>query len=339
MEKEPKIVVLDGYTLNPGDLSWAPLEALGKLAVYERTSAAEAAGRALDADILVVNKVRLDAALLDRLPNLKCVCVLATGFNNIDTLSGIGIVLATGFNNIDTGKAKSRDIPVCNVKGYGSASVAQHVFAMMLAMVNGIADHNRSVQAGGWAAQPDFCYTLFPVTELAGKTLGIYGLGQIGRQVARLGLAFDMEVIAVHKHPERDAMDGVAFVDLEALFSRSDFLTLHAPLTAENEGLVNTARLSTMKPSARLINTSRGGLIREGDLKAALLSGKIAGAALDVLSAEPPPADHILMGVDNCLITPHMAWASLEARRRLLEETVENVKAFLAGNARNNVAV
>ena len=322
MEKEPKIVVLDGYTLNPGDLSWAPLEALGKLAVYERTSAAEAAGRALDADILVVNKVRLDAALLDRLPNLKCVCVLATGFNNIDT-----------------GKAKSRDIPVCNVKGYGSASVAQHVFAMMLAMVNGIADHNRSVQAGGWAAQPDFCYTLFPVTELAGKTLGIYGLGQIGRQVARLGLAFDMEVIAVHKHPERDAMDGVAFVDLEALFSRSDFLTLHAPLTAENEGLVNTARLSTMKPSARLINTSRGGLIREGDLKAALLSGKIAGAALDVLSPEPPPADHILMGVDNCLITPHMAWASLEARRRLLEEMVENVKAFLAGNARNNVAV
>lgn len=313
MEK-PNIVVLDGYTLNPGDLSWKSLEALGQVEIYDRSKPEEILQRSQKAQILLANKQKLSRETLEKLPELRCISVTATGYNNIDTQA-----------------AKDLGITVCNVSGYGTTAVAQHVFALMLHFLNQVAAHHEDVLAGGWTAKEDFAYTLSPITELAEKTLGIYGFGQIGRQVGRLGHAFGMKVIAKHKHPRRDAEPWVQFVGLDELFSQSDVLTLHAPLTQDNTGLINQERLSQMKETAYLINTGRGGLVNEADLKVALESGAIAGAGLDVLSQEPPPGDHILFGVKNCVITPHNAWASREARQRLLQETVKNLKAFLDG--------
>lgn len=313
MEK-PNIVVLDGYTLNPGDLSWNKLKALGKVTIYDRTRPEEVIPRARDARIILANKQKLSRETLAALPELQCISVTATGYNNIDTEA-----------------AGDLGITVCNVSGYGTTAVAQHVFALILHFLNQVAAHHEDVQAGGWTAKEDFAYTLSPITELAGKTLGIYGFGQIGQQAGRMGHAFGMEVISKHKHPERDAQPWVRFVDLDELFRESDFLTLHAPLTDDNAGLVNATRLESMKNTAYLINTGRGGLINEPDLKAALEEGTIAGAGLDVLSQEPPPADHLLFGVKNCVITPHNAWASQEARQRLMDETVNNIAAFMAG--------
>lgn len=319
-EIKPIMVVLDGYTTNPGDLSWDGLRALGDLVVYDRTPPEQVTERSRDAVFLLVNKVKLDAKTLAGLPSLKCICVLATGYNNIDIIA-----------------AKQRGIAVCNARGYSTDSVAQHVFAMILAMVNQVAEHNAGVQQGIWLERKDFSFTLTPILELSGKTLGIYGLGQIGSRVASIGQTFGMQVIAHHKHPERDAREGVRFVDLDTLFGESDFLSLHAPLTPENQSLINADRLSQMKRTAYLVNTSRGGLIDETDLRQALISSQIAGAALDVLSKEPPDPGHPLLGLKNCLITPHNAWASKESRRRLLEETIKNVAAFLGGKARNEV--
>jgi glycerate dehydrogenase len=320
LESKTNIVILDGYTLNPGDLSWKSFESLGEITIYDRTPEAAVLNRAREAEILIVNKVKVTSELLSQLPNLKCICVLATGFNNID---------------IETAKAKG--IPVCNVKGYSSDSVAQQVFAFMLEFSNRVSQHNSSVDNGEWSNCPDFSYTLGTINELAGKTLGIYGFGRIGQAVAKIALAFGMEVLAKHKHPERDKMSGVTFVDTATLFRKSDFISLHAPLTRENTGLVNQKLLQTMKPTAFLINTARGGFIVEADLKSALESKTIAGAALDVLSEEPPSSDHVLLRVKNCIKTPHVAWASLEARERLMKETILNIKAFLDGEARNIV--
>lgn len=318
--KKPNIVVLDGYTLNPGDLSWKKLEALGQVEIYDRTKPEAVISRAKNAQFVLANKQKLSRETLEQLPELRCISVTATGYNNIDTEA-----------------AKDLGITVCNVSGYGTTAVAQHVFALMLHFLNQVAAHHEDVLAGGWTAKEDFAYTLSPITELAGKTLGIYGFGQIGRQVGKLGHAFGMEVISKHKHPERDARPWVRFVELDELFRESDFLTLHAPLTEDNAGLVNEDRLSQMKKSAYLINTGRGGLVHEADLKVALEKGEIAGAGLDVLSQEPPPGDHILFGVKNCVITPHNAWASREARQRLLSETVNNIQAFLDGKPVNVV--
>lgn len=312
--KKPNIVVLDGYTLNPGDLSWMKLRALGNTRIHDRTRPEEVVDRAKNAQIILANKQKLSRKTLQALPELKCISVTATGYNNIDVEA-----------------AKELGIRVCNVSGYGTTAVAQHVFALMLHFLNQVAAHHQDVLAGGWSAKEDFAYTLSPITELEGKTLGIYGFGQIGQQVGRLGHAFGMEVISKHKHPERDAKSWVKFVDLEELFRESDFLTLHAPLTADNEGLVNRKRLKLMKPSAYLINTGRGGLVNEADLKVALENEELAGAGLDVISQEPPPTDHLLFGVKNCVITPHNAWASREARQRLMDQTVDNVAAFLKG--------
>lgn len=320
VENKTNIVILDGYTLNPGDLSWETFKALGEVKIYDRTPPGEVLNRARGAEILVVNKVEVTRELLNELEGLKCICVLATGFNNIDTDA-----------------ARTKDIPVCNVKGYSSDSVAQHVFALMLAFSNRVIFHDQSVQKGEWTSCPDFSYTLGTINELSGKTLGIYGFGRIGQAVAKIALAFGMKVMAKHKHPERDKMEGVTFVDTEVLFKESDFVSLHAPLTEQNTGLVNTELLETMKPTACLINTARGGFIVEQDLRTALESGKIAGAALDVLSEEPPQADHALLSVKNCLITPHVAWASKEARERLMHETILNIKSFQSGNPRNAV--
>lgn len=319
--KRPHIVVLDGQTLNPGDLSWSRLHTLGQVDIYEHSKGKEIVERSKNADILLVNKVIIDKAVLEQLEQLKCICVTATGYNNIDVEA-----------------AAQQDIPVCNVVGYGSASVAQHVFALLLELTNHIGLHNKSVKRGDWSRQAHFSYHLKPMVELEGKTMGIYGFGNIGQRVARIAQGFGMEVISTHKHPERDAQPGVQFVDLEALFSISDVVTLHAPLTEENEGVVNRTLLQKMKSSAFLINTARGGLIVEEDLRNALESGQLAGAALDVLRQEPPPEDYHLFEVENCLITPHQAWATREARERLLEISIENVAAFLRGEPQNRVA-
>ncbi len=316
----PQIVVLDGRTLNPGDLSWNKLKALGHLTVYEHSPAEEIVRRAKDAEVILANKAVLDGERLGQLPRLQCICVTATGYNNIDLEA-----------------ARMRGIPVCNAVGYGTDSVAQHVFALLLALTNRAEAHHESVQQGQWGRAEDFCYTLTAIPELAGKTMGIYGFGRIGQRVAEIARAFGMAVVATHRHPERDARPGVEFVPLETLFERSDVISLHAPLTEENKGIVNGPLLARMKPSAYLINTGRGGLIDEPALRLALQSAQLAGAGLDVLSIEPPKQGNTLLDAPNILITPHMAWAARGARQRLLDITVENVKAFLRGEPRNVV--
>ena len=316
----PNIVVLDGHTLNPGDLNWNKLRALGNCFIYEYTPIELMVERARPGDIVVVNKAVLNAELINEVPNLKCICVTATGFNIVDV------------------KAASKlGIPVCNVVGYSAYAVAQHVFALLLELTNRVMEHSQSVHLGDWSAQRHFSYSLYPLVGLAGKTMGIYGLGRIGSQVARIALAFGMKVIAHHKHPERDKMEGVEFVDLDTMFRESDVLTLHATLTSENVGLVNKENLAKMKHTAYFINAGRGQLVDEDALEYALKAGLIAGAGLDVLSEEPPRKDHPFFNIPNCLITPHQAWATREARQLLMDETVENIRAFLAGEPRNVV--
>ncbi len=315
-----KIVVLDGHTTNPGDLSWEKMEALGKLTVYPRTPPDKVAERVGEASIVLTNKVVFDKKILEKLPHLKCISVMATGYNVIDVQA-----------------ARDKNIVVCNVKGYATDSVAQQVFALVLEFYSKIACHANSVAEGSWEKSPDWSYTLSTTKELTGKTIGIYGFGQIGQQVARIALAFGMKVVSNHKHPVRDKRRGVKFVAFEKMLEQSDIVTLHAPLTAENEGIINKKTLAMMKPTAILINTGRGGLIVEKDLKQALEKGIIAGAGLDVLSHEPPSQGNILIGAPNCIITPHIAWASFESRRRLLEESVKNVSAFLKGTPRNEI--
>ena len=316
----PNIVVLDGYTLNPGDLSWSRLKALGHTTIYEHSKPEEIISRAREADIILSNKAVLDAAILPQLPRLRCI-----------------VMMATGYNNIDVKAARKQGISVSNALGYGSDSVAQHVFALLLELTNQVGRHHESVLNGDWSRCRDFSYTLQPILGLVGQTLGIYGFGKIGQKVAEIGQAFGMQVIAHHKHPERDARPGVAFVDLVQLFTRADVLTLHAPLTDQNRELINKERLQQMKTGAMLINTGRGGLVQEKDLKEALENGLIAGAALDVLSTEPPPPDHLLYGAPNCLITPHQAWASKQAREKLMGICIENVQAFMKGEPQNVV--
>ncbi|MEM9847290.1 MAG: D-2-hydroxyacid dehydrogenase [Bacteroidota bacterium] len=316
----PKIVVLDGHTLNQGDLSWDTLKALGTVEIYERSAADEIIKRAEQADIILSNKVPISKETIAALPKLKYIGVMATGYNNIAIEA-----------------ARIRNIPVCNASGYSTTSVAQHVFALILALLNRVEAHHASVQVGQWSQYPDFSYTLQTIHELARKTLGIYGLGKIGNKVADIALAFDMKVLATHKHPIRDARLGVDFVELPELFAASDFISLHAPLSVANRQIVNRNLLEKMRPSAYLINTGRGGLIHEADLKKALINRQLAGVALDVLSQEPPPKDHPLLDVPNCIITPHMAWASLASRTRLMNICVENIKAFLDGKPQNVV--
>jgi len=312
------IVVLDGYALNPGDLDWGPLYALGNVTVYDRTKESEVASRAKDADIILTNKAIVNAASIAQLPKLQYIGVMATGYNIVDVKA-----------------ATAQQIKVTNVPAYGTAAVAQFTFALILELCNHVGQHADSVRAGDWSRSDDFSYWKTPLYELDGKTLGIVGLGQIGQAVARIALAFGMRVIAHHKYPERDKMEGVGFVTLEDCFAQADIVTLHCPLNEQNRGFVNKALLHSMKPDAFLINTSRGPLIHEQDLADALNNERIAGAALDVLSVEPPAADHPLVRAKNSLVTPHIAWAAREARTRLLHTAIENVRAFLSGQARN----
>ncbi|MBI5914424.1 MAG: D-2-hydroxyacid dehydrogenase [Bacteroidetes bacterium] len=314
------IVVLDGFTANPGDLSWQPLESLGRLTVHDRTPPELVAGRAADADIVLTNKAVLDEKTLARLPRLRCISVMATGYNVVDTAA-----------------AQRQGITVCNVRGYASESVAQHVFALILELTNHVSRHTAHTAAGGWQTSDDWSYTLQPMQELAGKTMGIYGFGQIGQRVAAIALAFGMRVVAHHKHPERDRQAGVTFVSFEKMLAESDVLSLHTPLSPDNQEVINWGTLAQMKRTALLINTGRGGLVSEPDLKKALETGIIAGAGLDVLTEEPPRSGNMLIGARNCIVTPHHAWATREARARLIEESAENVRVFLAGKSRNLV--
>ena len=312
------IVLLDGYTLNPGDLSWEGLRKLGPCTIHDRTSPEEIYDRAREAEILLTNKTPLDGAILGRLDRLRYIGVLATGYNIVDVTA-----------------AAARGIIVTNVPTYGTMSVAQVVFAHMFNLTHRMAHHTDAVRIGRWSEAKDFTFQDFPLLEVSGMTLGIVGPGRIGSAVAHAALAFGMRVIAAGRTPGWAAPPGVRPVSIDELFRESDIVSLHCPLTDSTKGMVNRERLASMKKTAFLINTSRGGLIDEEALAAALNSGIIAGAGLDVLSGEPPPKEHPLLRAKNCYITPHFAWASTAARARLLEEVTENLRAFLSGTPRN----
>jgi glycerate dehydrogenase len=311
-----KIVVLDGFTLNPGDLSWEKMKEFGDCTVYERTPQEQLIERAKDADILLVNKILLGKYEFEQLPNLKYVGVLATGYNVIDVKA-----------------AKAHGITVTNIPVYGTASVAQMVFSHLLNLTQHVAHHAETVKNGRWSGCADFCYWDYPLIELQGLTLGIVGCGRIGRQTAAMGRAFGMKTIGFDKFV--DQVEGIEMVELDNLFKQSDVVSLHCPLTPENEKLINAESLALMKPSAYLINTSRGALIDEMALLEALNNKTIAGAGLDVLTVEPPKKDNPLLIAPNCYVTPHIAWATNSARKRLLDTAIENVNAFLSGKAQN----
>jgi glycerate dehydrogenase len=314
MDKKPfQMVVLDGCTLAADDLSWDALQAWADCTIHDRSTESEIVSRARDADGVLINKVSLSAAAINQLPRLKYIGVTATGTNIVDLSS-----------------AKARGIIVTNVPGYATPSVAQMVFAHLLNLTQRVGDHASAVRAGRWTASPDFCFWVTPQIEIAGLTMGVVGFGAIGREVSKIADAFGMKVLATNRSPVLHPKY-VNMVDVETLFRASDVITLHCPLTPETNRLVNRKRLKKMKPTAFLINTGRGPLIDEEALADALAAGQLAGAALDVLSKEPPPADHPLVHAPHCFITPHIAWATHNARARLMQSVVENVAAFLAG--------
>jgi glycerate dehydrogenase len=305
----PRLVVLDGHTTNPGDLSWAPLEALGELKVHGRTHREQVAERIAAADVVLTNKTRLDTEALAAAPRLRGIAVLATGHDVVDG-----------------GAARRLGIPVCNVPEYGTASVAQAVFALLLELTNHTGHLAAAVRQGRWSSSPDFCFWDEPLVELAGLTFGVVGHGRIGDAVARIARAFGMEVLS-HR---RQALPGD--VDLETLLAQSDVVSLHCPLTPLTLGLLNAERLARLRPGALLLNTARGALVEEAALVDALQSGHLGGVGLDVLCVEPPGPDHPLLRAPRCVITPHVAWASRAARHRLIDATATNVDALLAGS-------
>ena len=312
-----KIVVLDGYTENPGDLSWSGLEALGEVTVYDRTSYVDApiiAERIGDAEIVVLNKTPITKATIDACPNIKLITVLATGYNVVDY-----------------DYAKEKGIPVCNVPTYGTASVGQYSIALLLEVCHHIGHHSKTVFEGKWANHIDWCYWDYPLIELDGKTAGIIGFGRIGQTTGRIAKALGMNVIAYDLYPNESGKAIAEYVDLETVLAKSDVLFLHCNLTPENTGLINKENIAKMKDGAILINNSRGQLIDEQDVTDALNSGKLAAAGLDVVYSEPIKADNPLLGAKNCIITPHMSWGAKEARQRIMNITVDNVKAYIDG--------
>ena len=312
-----KIVITDGYTLNPGDLSWKAFDELGEVIYYDRTPAELVAVRCKDAAVIITNKTPIDADTISAATNLKAIAVTATGYNIVDTAA-----------------AAARDIPVCNVPVYGTDSVAQHAFALLLELTNHAGKNNQSVKDGDWNKSVDWCYSKAPIIELRNKILGIIGFGKIGGQTGKIAEAFGMKVIYYNRSGQPK---GQGAVNIETLFGQSDFISIHCPLRPDNHAFINKQLLSLMKPTAFLINTSRGQLIHEQDLAEALISGRIAGAALDVLSVEPPPVDHPLINLPNCIITPHTAWLSFEARQRLMQVTFDNLVGIIKGNPQNAV--
>ena len=310
-----KIVVLDGYAENPGDLSWDGLAALGELTVYDRTSADEIISRIADAPIVITNKTPLSAQIFAACPQIRYVGVLATGYNVVDVAA-----------------ARGQGVVVTNIPSYGTAAVAQHTFALLLELCHHVGHHNAAVQQGRWSKSPDFCFWDKPLVELSGKTMGLIGYGRIGQAVGTIARAFGMKVLACSAH------GGEGIVALDEVLADSDVISLRCPLTTENSCMINAQAINRMKDGVMIINTARGQLIDEPALREALLCGKVSGAALDVVSSEPISPDHPLLGLEHCLITPHIAWAPKESRQRLMDIAVENLKAFLNGTPINNVA-
>lgn len=315
-----KIVVLDGYALNPGDLSWEVYQQFGTVTVYDRTPDDMIPGRIGDAEIILINKTPITGDVLDACPNLKLICVQATGYNVVDCAA-----------------AKKRGIPVCNVPAYGTDAVAQFTFALLLELCHTVGLHNHSVHQGDWCRNSDFCYWLKPQMELVGKTLGIIGFGRIGRAVGAIAKAFGMNVLAYNRSqcPEGAAIG--EYTDLDTLLKNADIVSLHCPLTEATASIVNSENLSKMKDGAFLINTARGQLVDEAALAEALRCGKLRGAAVDVISKEPMDAENPLLHAPNCIITPHMAWAPVESRQRIIDCTERNIRQFLNGTPVNVV--
>ena len=318
-----KIVVLDGYTENPGDLSWDGLAALGELTIYDRISYEESpiiAEKIGDADIVITNKTPISAATIDRCPNMKAIAVLATGYNVVDFKY-----------------AAEKNIPVINVPTYGTQIVGQYAVSLLLEICSHIGHHDQTVKEGKWENNIDWCYWDFPMIELFGKTAGIIGLGRIGKTTARILGAMGMNVLAIDGHSSDEGRALAEYVDLDTLYAKSDVIFLHCPLFAENAGMINKDSIAKMKDGVIIINNSRGGLVNEQDLADALNSGKVYAAGLDVVSTEPIMGDNPLLKAKNCIITPHISWAAREARQRIMDITVNNVKAFIDGNPINVV--
>lgn len=318
-----KMVILDGYTENPGDLSWSELEKLGELTVYDRTSLTdeeEIAARIDNADILLTNKTPVSAAALDKNPGVKYISVLATGYNIVDVEA-----------------ARARGIPVSNVPAYGTAAVAQFAIAMLLEICHHVAHHSETVHAGRWEQSPDWCYWDYPLIELQGKTMGIIGFGRIGQQTGRIAKAMGMNILATGSRPTDSGRETAEYVELDELLARSDVIALHCPLFPSTQGIISRENIAKMKDGVILLNNSRGPLIDEQALADALNSGKVYAAGLDVVSTEPIRGDNPLLKAKNCFITPHISWAPKESRQRIMDCTVENIKAFLDGEPVNVV--
>ena len=315
-----KIIILDGFTANPGDLDWQRLDRLGELTVYERTPPEEVISRCQGAEVIFTNKTPLSSESLSCLSSLKFIGILATGYNIVD---------------IDC--ATRQGITVCTVPSYSTMSVSQTVFALILDITNNVAHYTRDIKHGKWCECEDFCYSDTPLIELSGKQLGIIGYGNIGHQVARIGMAFGMNVMAYTSRPQKEISPVVKTDDINTLFSTSDIISLHCPLTEDTYHIVNEERLAKMKPTAILINTSRGPLVDDRALADALRNGIIAGAGVDVLDKEPPRIDNPLLSAPNIRITPHISWATYEARKRLIDIAVENLECYLAGSPQNVV--
>lgn len=315
-----KVVILDGHAVNPGDLSWQCLKQFGEVIVYERTEESSVQEHCNGADILLTNKTPITAELLDACPTVRLICVLATGYNVVDCDA-----------------ARQRGIPVCNVPTYGTDAVAQFTFALLLELCHRVGLHSDSVHNGDWCESEHFCYWKTPLIELAGKTMGIIGFGRIGRAVGKIAKAFGMQVLAYSRSrcPEGEAIG--TYADLDTVLAQSDVISLHCPLTEQTAGIICTESIGKMKPGVLLLNTARGPLVEEADLAQALRSGKIQGAAVDVISREPMLPSNPLLGLENCIITPHIAWAPKESRQRIIDCTVRSIRAFLEGNPVNTV--
>lgn len=318
-----KIVVLDGYTENPGDISWAPLEALGELTVYDRISYEESpviAEKLQGATVAVTNKTPISRETIDKCPDLKAIAVLATGYNVVDYAY-----------------AKEKGIPVMNVPVYGTDNVSQFAVGLLLEVCSHIGHHSFTVHQGEWASNPDWCYWKSPLIEVSGKTAGIIGLGRIGVNTAKILRAMNVNVLAFDRHPHDAGRAVATYVELDELLAKSDFIFLHCPLFPETEGIINKANIAKMKDGVIIVNNSRGPLVVEQDLYDALESGKVYAAALDVVSTEPIKADNILLKAKNCIITPHISWATKEARERIMQTTADNIAAFQKGAPTNVV--
>lgn len=309
-----KLVILDGHAVNPGDLSWKCLEQFGEVTVYDRTDSADTVSHIGDAEIILVNKTLLTEEIFEACPSIRAVFVLATGYNVVDCQA-----------------AAKRNIPVCNVPGYGTAAVAQFTFALLLELCHQVGQHNGAVHAGKWTNCGHFCYWETPQMELAGKTMGIIGFGRIGQAVGKIAKAFGMNVIAYSRTEYPEGQQIAEYVSLDTLLRRADVISLHCPLFPETAGIINADTLSITKDGVIILNTARGQLIQEADLAQALSSGKVRGAAVDVVSAEPIQQNNPLLSAPNCIITSHMAWAPIESRQRIIDMTVDAIAGFLSG--------